>query len=97
MQSVVDLAAVTELPYLLLRAHDPGAESGAAGELEALLELERDDSVALVLVGDVDLMLRRSFLLALLASDDLPDAEEVIPDLGDLAVALGLQAKFVPA
>jgi len=97
VRSVVDLAAVTELPYLLLRTRDPRAESGAAGELEALVELERDDAVALVLVGDVDLVLRRSFLVALLASDALPDAEEVIPELCDLAAARGMQAKFVPA
>ena len=97
VRSVVDLAAVTELPYLLLRAGDPRSDSGAAGELEALQELEGDASVALVLVGDLDLLLRRSFLLALLASDALPDAEEVIPELSDLAVARGLQAKFVPA
>ena len=97
VRDVVDLAAVTEAPFVLLRAHDPRAQSGAYGELEALLELEGDDGVALVLVGDLDLLLRRTFLLDLLAAGDAPDTLEVIPDLSDLAVARGLEARFVPA
>jgi len=97
VQDVVDLAAVTEAPYLLLRTRDARAVSGALGELEALCELEKDETVALVLVGDVDLFLRRAFLLDVLAARDAGNALEVIPDLSDLAVKRGLQARFVAA
>ncbi len=96
VRDIVDLCATTELPYLLVRADDPRAVSGAGGELEALAQLEREPDVALVLVGDVDILVRRAFLLDLLASDDLPDALEVVPELTDLANARGLRATFVP-
>jgi hypothetical protein len=97
VRDVVDLCSVTEAPYLLLRALDRRADSGAGGELEALEQLEREHDVALVLVGDVDVVVRRSFLLDVLASDDVPDALEVIPELSDLANTRGLRATFVPA
>lgn len=84
-------------PYALVTPDDVGAASGAAGQLEALALLDAEPSVALVLVGDLDLVLRRSFLAGVSVPAHLLDASEVIGELADLAVAAGLQARTVPA
>lgn len=84
-------------PYALVTPEDVGSASGAAGQLEALALLDAEPSVALVLVGDLDLVLRRSFLAGLSVPAHLLDVSEVIGELADLAVAAGLQARTVPA
>ncbi len=87
----------TRAPYVLVTPEDDRADSGAGGQLEALALLAADASVALVLAGDLDLVLRRSFLDALSVPAHLLDASEVIVELSDLAAAAGLQARTVPA
>ncbi len=83
--------------HVLVRSDDPRTGAGAAGELEALALLEHDDRVALVVVGGLDLAVRRSFLDALSLPASLLDASEVLLTLSDEAVAAGLETRAVPA
>ena len=76
---------------------DPRVASAPAGQLEALALLDAEASVAFVVAGDVDLVVRASFLEGLSVPAHLLDASEVIVELADLAVASGLQARSVPA
>ncbi|TVR92039.1 MAG: hypothetical protein EA416_08330 [Trueperaceae bacterium] len=82
---------------IVLLSEDPRGESAPAGQLEALALLDADPSVALVVAGDVDLVVRASFLAGLSVPGHLLDVSEVILELADLAVASGLQARSVPA
>lgn len=84
-------------PFVLVTSDDARVDVGAAGQLEALALMATEPSVALVLAGDLDLVLRRSFLDALSVPAHLLDVSEVIVELSDLAAAAGLQARTVPA
>lgn len=86
--AAVGIAPRTEPDALPLFHWEDLGSPGAAGE-------PGDPSVQGV--GDLDLLLRRSFLLDVLAAGDAGDDLEVIPELSDLAVKRGLMARFVPA
>jgi hypothetical protein len=76
---------------------DPRSAAAPAGQLEALALLDAEPTVALVIAGDLDLVVRASFLAGLSVPAHLLDVSEVILELADLAVAAGLQARSVPA
>jgi hypothetical protein len=75
---------------------DQRAAGGAGGELEALEQLESESDVVMVLIGDADIIVRRSFLLDLLDGDEMVDARDVVPELTDLAKARGMRVTFLP-
>jgi hypothetical protein len=82
---------------IVVLSDDPRGATAPAGQLEALALLDTDPSVALVVAGDLDLVVRASFLEGLSVPAHLLDVSEVMVELADLAVASGLQARSVPA
>lgn len=97
LRALLRVAETRSEPFLAVVDDAANSRDGAAGQLEALALLGSDPSVAMVLVGDLDLVLRRSFLIAITAAPSVLNASEVIGELADLAVAQGLQARTVPA
>ncbi len=83
--------------YVVVRSDDPHTGAGASGELEAFSLLEREPAVALVLVGGLDLVLRRSFLEGVTAPARLPDVSEALMVFFDRAAAEGLDTRAVDA
>jgi hypothetical protein len=97
LRSLLRAAEACSEPFVAVVDDGPRSRDGAAGQLEALALLGDDESVAMVLIGDLDLLLRRSFVVGITAPASVLDAAEVIGELADLAVAQGLQARTVPA
>ncbi len=83
--------------YVIVRSDDPRTGAGASGELEALCLLVREPTVALVLVGGMDLVLRRSFLDGVSAPAVLPDVSDALIVFFDKAAAEGLETRAVDA
>ena len=83
--------------FVVVRSDDPRTGAGASGELEALSLLAREPTVALVLVGGLDLVLRRSFLDGVIAPAALPDVSEALLVFFDRAAAEGLDTRAVEA
>jgi len=82
---------------VVILSDDPRGTTAPAGQLEALALLDAEPTVALVIAGDLDLVVRASFLEGLSVPAHLLDVSEVMIELADLAVAAGLQARSVPA
>ncbi len=82
---------------IVILSDDPRGATAPAGQLEALALLDAEPTVALVIAGDLDLVVRASFLEGLSVPAHLLDVSEVMIELADLAVAAGLQARSVPA
>lgn len=80
---------------VLVTPDDARAAAGAAAQLDALALVTDDADVALVLAGDLDLVLRRRFVDDANLNTHALDASDVIGALGDAAVAASMQVRSV--
>lgn len=86
------LAAGMKEDVLYCKAPAARGTRDAVAELEALDTFARNDQVAMIVIGEEDMLFRRSFLVD--AADDTdPQSEDVGQDLADFATKQGLKTE----
>ncbi|MDZ7842642.1 MAG: hypothetical protein U5R46_17725 [Gammaproteobacteria bacterium] len=89
---LTQLAADMKEDVLYCKAPAARGTRDAVAELEALDTFARNDQVAMIVIGEEDMLFRRSFLVEAAGGTD-PQSEDVGQDLADFATKRGLKTE----
>jgi hypothetical protein len=93
MSDIMSKAMEIDKDVLYCTAEKSRSLRDAIGEIEALRLFADDEKVAMVIIGEKDMLFRKSFLMR--ASQAVkPDSEDIGQDLMDYAKKIGLKTEY---